>query len=58
VNKSNQFLQIKIFLAQKGFMAILKKLPMASVFLIEPTGVSGKESIHQYSNRNRTGSKQ
>jgi len=55
---ANQFPQIGIFLADNGFVPILKKVTMALVPAIETNRVSGKQSSHQSSNRLRPSAKQ
>jgi hypothetical protein len=53
-----QFVEIRGFLTQNGFVAILKKLPITLVFTIEPARVSGKNATHENGNGNSAGSQQ
>lgn len=53
VDIPDQFLEIRLFLTQNGFVAILKKLPVTLVFSIEPARVSRKKAAHE--NRNGGG---
>jgi hypothetical protein len=53
-----QFVEIRGFLTQNGFVAILKKLPITLVFTIEPARVSGKKATHENGNGNSAGSQQ
>jgi hypothetical protein len=41
MNIPDQFQQICIFLAQDGFIPVLKKVPAAAVSFVEIPGVSG-----------------
>ena len=57
VNIANQFPQIVIFLADNGFVPILKKLAVAFVPVVEADCVSSKKSSHQAGKWYRSGAK-
>jgi len=48
VNIPDKFLQIGIFLADNGFVTILKQLALALVAAIKTDGVAGKEPSHHF----------
>jgi len=58
MNVSNQFSQIAIFLAENGFVTILKKLSAAFMPVIEIDGIAGQKPPHQRGNGNNAGAKQ
>lgn len=47
MNIPNKFLQIGIFLANDGFISVLKKLPMSSMSFIIKDCITCKQSSHQ-----------
>jgi len=57
VNIANQFPKIGIFLADNGFVPILKKVAVTFVPAVEADRVSSKEPSHQPRKRYRTGAK-
>ena len=44
---AGQFEQVRIFLAEYGFIAILEQLPVAAVAAIKRHGITGKQTAHQ-----------
>ena len=51
----DQFLEIDILLADDGFIAVLKKLAVAFVPLIEADGIAGQQSSHKGGEATSTG---
>ena len=56
MNIPDQLQKIGVFLAQDGFIAILKKVSGPSVSSVEITGVSGQQSTHNGCDGNLSGS--
>ena len=48
---ADQVLEIAVLLAQDRFVAILKKLPVPSIFPVKPGRVPGEQAAHEYGNR-------
>jgi hypothetical protein len=58
VDIPDQFFEIRIFLTQNGFVAILKKLAVTLVFAVEPACVARKKAAHENGNGSSAGSQQ
>ena len=55
---AHQFQEVSIFLAEDGFVAVLKKMSVASVSAIETAGVSCQQPAHDTGNRDIPGTEQ
>ena len=53
MNISDQFKEIRVFLEQNGFVAILEKLPVYMMTVIVSSCVSGKKPPHDRGNGNK-----
>jgi len=49
VNIAHKFFKVGVFLADNGFIPVLKKLPMTPVTVVKADRISGQKSAHQYS---------
>ena len=58
MNIPDQFKEVRVFLAQNGFIAVLEKLPVSMMTVILSYCVSGKKPPHDRGNRNKPCSKQ
>jgi len=47
VKVTNQFQQVRLFLAQNGLVAVLKELPVAAVAPVEAHGITGQQPSHE-----------
>jgi len=55
---AHQIQEIGIFLAKDGFVAVLKKMPVASVAAVETAGVTRQQSAHDTGDRDTPGAEQ
>ena len=55
MNVANQFHKIGVFLAQDGFIAILKQLAVAAVTAVIRNRIAGQQSTHHRGKRSIAG---
>jgi hypothetical protein len=48
----------RFFLATNGFVAILKKMPVAAMLLVEAYGMASQKAAHDRCNRHSSGTQQ
>lgn len=53
---ADKFQEIGIFLADDGFVAVLKKVATTFMFFVEGNRVSGHETAHDFAEWSRAGS--
>jgi hypothetical protein len=54
----HQLPQISVFLAQNGLVALLEKVPMAAIPLVETHGMAREQPLHDRCNRQSSGTQQ
>jgi len=54
----HQLPQIPLLLTQNGFVAVLEKMPVAAMPLVEAHGIAGQKPAHERSDRNASGPQQ
>ena len=55
---AHQLQEVSVFLAEDGFVAVLKKMSVASVSAIETTGISCQQPAHHTGNRDISSTEQ
>ena len=58
MNVAHQFPQIRIFLAQKGFISILKQMSIPAMTAVELLGITGEQPAHDGGDGSRAGSEE
>ena len=58
MNVADEFQKVRIFLANDGFVAVLKKVATSFMALVEGNGISSHETPHDLTQRGRAGAKQ